>query len=108
MATAGKEQAQPSAAAGGCDVPAAPAQGPATLQEVKREVQHLQERLNDLEHHPTSSPTGAAPAVFSDPDHPASTVQLQEVLPRIKDLAQSVGGMKELARLVTTLAEAKE
>jgi hypothetical protein len=102
MAKAAKEQAQAGS------VPAGPAQGSASLQEVRQEVQQLEERLGDLERRSGSSSPPGATGVVSDPDHPAGAVSLQEVLPRIKDLAQSVGGMKELARLVNTLAEAKE
>jgi non-ribosomal peptide synthetase component F len=80
--------------------------GPESLQEVRREVQQLEERLEHLEHHAGGPPADAV-GVVSDPDHPASTVALQEVLPQIKDLAQRVGGMRELAQLVATLAEAE-
>jgi hypothetical protein len=33
---------------------------------------------------------------------------LQAVLPQIKDLAQKVGGMKQLADIINTLAASKE
>jgi hypothetical protein len=111
MATKVKDQTQPEAAHEERVDPAAgpPAQPPSTtaaeaLQDVHRQVEHLQERVEDLEHRGESTP----PAVYSDPDHAPSGVNLQEILPRIKDLAQCVGGMKELARIVTTLAESKE
>jgi hypothetical protein len=107
MATTTKEQAQPEPGHEACPTPAGPGQA-AALQEVKHEVQQLQERLHDLEQRPPDSTSEPRSGVFSDPDHPASTVSLQDVLPRIKDLAQCVGGMKELARLVTMLAESKD
>jgi len=103
MATGTQEQPH-GRASEACANPASPEAAPATLQEVQREVQQLQDRLHDLEQRSGPAPTGG---VYSDPDSPASTVQLQDVLPRIKDLAQAVGGMKELARIVNTLAEAK-
>jgi hypothetical protein len=109
MATTAKDQAQPEAAheervdpAGPPSAAAAP--GGETLHEVRRSVEQLQERVDDLEHRGESTP----PAVYSDPDHAPTGVSLQEILPRIKDLAQCVGGMKELAQIVTTLAQSKE
>ena len=114
MATKVKDQSQPEAGHEERVDPAAPAPGQPsstaaapggeTLHDVHRQVEQLQERVEDLEHRGESTP----PAVYSDPDHAPSGVNLQEILPRIKDLAQCVGGMKELARIVTTLAESKE
>jgi hypothetical protein len=102
MATTAKDQAQPEAAHEERVDPAAA--GGETLHEVRRSVEQLQERVDDLEHRGESTPS----AVYSDPDHAPTGVNLQEILPRIKDLAQCVGGMKELAQIVTTLAESKE
>ena len=118
MATTVKDQTQPEAAheervdpgAGPAPGPtpgqAAPAVAPGggSLQQVQRSVEQLQDRVHDLEHRGDSARAG----VFSDPDHAPSPVSLQDILPRIKDLAQCVGGMKELAQIVTTLAQAKE
>jgi hypothetical protein len=59
-----------------------------------------------------------APAAHAQPIDPvAETLQadgladpgrLQEVLPEIKDLAQKVGGMKNLAEIAETLEQADE
>jgi hypothetical protein len=110
MAATAKDQAQPDA---GHENRVHPAAGPSpatevapgkdTLQTVQREVERLEERLSDLEHRGESSPAG----VYSDPDCVPAGGNLQEILPRIKDLAQCVGGMKNLAQIVTTLAESK-
>jgi hypothetical protein len=99
MADTPNEQAQP---AGGSSP-----SGTATLHEVRTEVHNLQERLDELERRSSAAATPSAGGVYSDPDHPAGNPNLQDVLPHIKDLAQAVGGIKELARLVNTLAEAK-
>jgi hypothetical protein len=113
-----KDQAQPEAAhedridpgAGPTPGQAAPAAAPGggTLRDVQHTVEQLEERVNDLERRGDSTPHGAQPGVYSDPDHAPSGVNLQDILPRIKDLAQCVGGMKELAQIVTTLAQSKE
>jgi hypothetical protein len=111
MAATVKDQAQPDARhedrvdpAAGPSPATGAAPGSGNLEEVQRRVEQLQERLTDLERRGENAPA----AVYSDPDHAPTGVNLQEILPRIKDLAQCVGGMKELARLVTTLAESKE
>jgi hypothetical protein len=51
-------------------------------------------------------PLGHAPEPSSAENAPeAGDTQLQDVLPEIKKLAQKVGGLKKLARLVETLDE---
>ena len=111
MAATVKDQAQPDAGnedrvdpGGGPTPAAAAAPGVGNLEEMQRRVQQLQERLNDLERRGEGHPA----AVYSDPDHVPTGVNLEEVLPRIKDLAQCVGGMKQLARIVANLVESNE
>jgi hypothetical protein len=45
---------------------------------------------------------------LQSPPTEADTNRLQEVLPEIKDLAQKVGGMKNLAEIAEALEEAEE
>jgi hypothetical protein len=116
MASTVKDQAQPEAGhedridPGGCPSsgPAPAAPGGENVKDVRQSVEELQERVHDLERRGSSPPAGAPAAVYSDPDHVPSAVNLQDILPRIKDLAQCVGGMKELAQIVATLAQSKE
>jgi hypothetical protein len=109
MATEAKPQAQPDAAHEAPVDPAArPAAGGASLHEVRQEVRQLQERIDQIAQ--SAAPAPQAP-VLSDPDlgaNPPAHHPLQDLLPEIKDLAQRVGGMKELAQIVTTLAQTKE
>ena len=113
MASTVKDQSQPEAAhedridPGACPSSGA-APGAGNMQDVRRTVADLQERLNDLERRSDTTPAATPAGVYSDPDHAPSGVNLQDILPRIKDLAQCVGGMKELAQIVTTLAHTKE
>jgi hypothetical protein len=113
MASNAKDQAQPQAAheeridPGACPPPV-PAPGGGSLQDVQRTVEELQERLDDLERRGHGPSPGAPAGTYSDPDQPPGRVSLQEILPRIKDLARCVGGMMELAQIVTTLAQNKE
>ena len=57
---------------------------------------------------PPTAPGAPTNVVVSDPDHvgvhggPAD--RLQEVLPQIKDLAMRVGGLKQLAEIIQSLA----
>jgi hypothetical protein len=99
-----EDRIDPAACPSPAPTPGQPAPAGENLQDAQREVKQLQERLHDLERRGDSAP----PGVYSDPDHAPGHVDLQEILPRIKDLAQCVGGMKELAQIVTTLAESKE
>ena len=48
------------------------------------------------------------PAAGTSPKQPNVKEQLQNVLPELNALAQKVGGMKRLAELTNTLAQAKE
>jgi len=52
--------------------------------------------------HPTGHAAEPGPA---DNVAEAGETQLQDVLPEIKQLAQKVGGLKKLARIVATLDE---
>ncbi len=116
MTTDKKARPQPETAhAESVDPAARTSGGGTTLHEVRREVQELQERIDQIAQTASAPPPAAKTAppapVVSDPDlgaNPPSRHPMQEILPEINNLAQRVGGMKALAQIVVTLAQTKE
>src|SRR5262249_9209831 len=95
------------------------------LQHLESEVRDLAAKVDSLEQTavPPPSPSDPAamlegaprrPAVPAAPQTPGEKepatpqARLQEVLPKVKDLAQQVGGMEQLAQIIETLKQSKE
>jgi hypothetical protein len=61
---------------------------------------------------PAQAATGEGPEMVDQAQaharlQPAGSNALQDLLPQIKELADKVGGLKQLARIVETLSESK-
>jgi hypothetical protein len=80
---------------------------PRDTEDIESDVEDLGARVDNLEQQPTS------------PDVPESSkattgavggpvINLQELLPQIKDLAEKVGGLQKLSEIIETLKQTKK
>jgi outer membrane murein-binding lipoprotein Lpp len=91
----------------------APAAAASKLNKIESEVHELVARVDDLEQKSTTAEPPRPPADVetgaAEPDEPeAGPTRLQEVLPKVKDLAGKVGGLDHLSDIVDTLKESKK
>jgi hypothetical protein len=74
------------------------------LHEIHRQLQDLAARVEALERLFQAQPQ--QPATATQPPTTGQTT-LQQVLPEIKEVAQKVGGFKQLGELASTLGQAR-
>lgn len=84
------------------------------VHEIGRDVQGLASRIGELAEKVAKAPPAAmaplteAPPLAGANEPEAGPTQLQEVLPKVKELAGKVGGMEQLSDIVETLKETKK